>query len=506
METIPNIGGIAMRNRVLICFAFISLSISAFAQFNYSDYTERDKKTFYFDDFTNNVNRWWEGNSPDALGIIENGCYTLEWKSDATPIWNSFNTVPINFSKDYEIETFVKQSGGTSGNLFGLTFNRSNIGECGFVVNTNGGSVVFQDRKGEERRFIKDGGENTPDVTIAANNFNKLTIRKVGQKFYFFINEKLIKEGYVFDFSSTAIGFQLWYKTKISVDYLRVSYIEPAPKEVVSTVPVNAATYGGSDVDSDIPVTNATNDKTFAVIIGNEIYAKEIQVKHAVNDAQTFKQYLHKTLGVPTDNVQYLENATYGQILDAMKWISDVTKVYNGEAKVIFYYAGHGMPDEQTKSAYILPVDGNSQNPATAVKLADLYAKLSEYPSESVTVFLDACFSGATRENSGAMLSEARGVKVRPKSDMLSGNLVVFSAATGDETAFPYVEKKHGLFTYYLLKKLKESKGSATLNELSQFVITNVTRQSVVVNKKAQTPQVNSGSKVQSAWQGMRLK
>lgn len=498
-----------MINRALITLAFISLSAGSFAQYSYYDYSEKDKKTFYFDDFTNNANRWWQGNSPDALGVIENGCYILEWKSDATPIWNSFNTVPINFSKDYEIETFVKQTGGTLGNLFGLTFNRSDNGDCGFVVNSNGGSVVFQDRKGEERRFIKDGGENTPDVTIASNAFNKLTIRKVGQKFYFFINEKFIKEGYVFDYASPSIGFQLWYKTKISIDYLKVSYIEPAPIEAVPAapvVPVNAVAYGGSDVDSDIPVTNATNDKTFAVIIGNEQYAKEIQVKHAVNDAQTFNQYLHKTLGVPTDNVQYLENATYGQILDAIKWIGDVTKVYNGEAKVIFYYAGHGMPDEQTKSAYILPVDGNSQNPATAVKLSDLYAKLSEYPSESVTVFLDACFSGANRENSGAMLSEARGVKVRPKSDMLSGNLVVFSAATGDETAFPYAEKKHGLFTYYLLKKLKESRGSATLSELSQFVITNVTRQSVVVNKKSQTPQVNTASKVQLTWQGMRLK
>ena len=106
----------------------------------------------------------------------------------------------------------------------------------------------------------------------------------------------------------------------------------------------------------------------------------------------------------------------------------------------------------------------------------------------------------------GTMLAEGRGVKVRPKSDLLPGNLVVLSAATGDETALPYPEKQHGLFTYYLLKKLKETKGAATFDELSRFVITNVARQSVVVNRKSQTPQVNASTQVQSAWQGMRLK
>lgn len=260
-----------------------------------------------------------------------------------------------------------------------------------------------------------------------------------------------------------------------------------------------------SNVDASIPVNSKTNDKTFAVVIGNELYNNEIEVKYALNDAKVFKLYLQKTLGLPDNNIQYIENGTFGQILNALKWINDVAKVYNGQAKIIFYYAGHGMPDEQTKSAFILPVDGYSQNIQTAVKLAEVYDKLTEFPSVSVIVFLDACFSGATRETNGTMLAQGRGVKIKPKNELLTGNLVVSSSATGDETAFPYTEKQHGLFTYFLLKKLQASKGNVTLNELRNYIITNVTQKSVVVNKKSQTPQVNTSSQIQDTWQDIKL-
>jgi hypothetical protein len=261
-----------------------------------------------------------------------------------------------------------------------------------------------------------------------------------------------------------------------------------------------------SDVDQNIPLNIFKNDKTFAVVIGNETYIKEIKVKYALNDAKMFDQYLQKTLGLPLNNIQYLENATYGQVLDALTWINNVTKVFNGQAKIIFYYAGHGMPDEKTKSAFLLPVDGNSQNPATAIKLLDVYSKLTEYPTISVTVFLDACFSGAVRETNGMMLAEGRGVKIKPKNDLLNGNLVVFSASTGEETAFPYNEKQHGMFTYFLLKKLQDSKGSSTLIELSNYIEANVSQQSVILNKKSQTPQVNISLQVQNTWQTIKLK
>jgi hypothetical protein len=357
--------------------------------------------------------------------------------------------------------------------------------------------------------------DNAGNLVRKNPTFNSINTGKYETITYrYFVNSEFTSNQLTFTITSTEKQGKYGFNQNTSVEINKVlqeeGYIRTVEtnnenqnqgKVVIEDIPDFV-----SDVDQNIPTNSIVNDKTFAVIIGNETYTKEIKVKYALNDARIFKRYLQKTLGLPTYNIHYIENATFGQILDELIWINNVAKAYNGQAKIIFYYAGHGMPDEHTKSAFLLPVDGNSQNPQTAVKLADVYGKLTEFPSISVTVFLDACFSGSTRETNETMLAQGRGVKIKPKNDLLTGNLVVFSAATGDETAFPYSEKQHGMFTYFLLKKIQESKGNATLNELSNYITTNVTQQSVVVNKKSQTPQVNTSSQVQNTWQILRLK
>src|SRR3989339_84306 len=174
------------------------------------------------------------------------------------------------------------------------------------------------------------------------------------------------------------------------------------------------------------------------IIIANENYSREVKVQYAANDGKVFKEYCEKTLGIPIKNIHYSQDATFGTMKSEIKWISDVASAYNGQAKIIFYYAGHGMPNEQDKSAYLLPADGFSSDYETAIKLDDLYSRLNQYPTQSVTVFLDACFSGSIRDN--GMLANARGVKINPKTNALNGKMIVFSAATGNENTiiFPF--------------------------------------------------------------------
>jgi hypothetical protein len=255
------------------------------------------------------------------------------------------------------------------------------------------------------------------------------------------------------------------------------------------------------DVDNNIPIVNDINSNTFAVVFGNEDYSKEIKVTYAAHDAQVFKEYLVKTMGVPEKNVHLAINATFGQMLGELDWINNVAKAFQGKAKLIFYYAGHGMPDK-TSNAYILPVDGSSTNTVSAVKLDYVYSKLNEYTTVSVTVFLDACFSGDSRNG---MVAQGRGVKIKPKEDPITGNLVVFTAVTGDETAQPYNEKQHGLFTYYLLKQLQQSKGNTSFGELYNYISSNVNQQSAIEGK-IQNPQVNVSPSMSNIWKSIKLK
>ena len=265
---------------------------------------------------------------------------------------------------------------------------------------------------------------------------------------------------------------------------------------------ISQAIHAQSSIDTKIAVNSQTDDKTFVVIISNENYKHEEAVPFARNDGEVFKVYCEKTLGIPESNIRFAPDATLNEMNYEIDWLDDVLKAYDGEARAIFYYTGHGMPDESTKEAYLLPIDGYSKSPQSGLSTKKLYQKLGKMQTQSVIVFLDACFSGAKRD--GKMMASSRGVAIKAKDEPVGSNTVVFSAAQGDETAYPYKSQQHGMFTYYVLEKIQQSGGATTLGELSQYVTQQVKRKSVVENGKSQTPSVSYASN-NEAWRNWQL-
>lgn len=263
-----------------------------------------------------------------------------------------------------------------------------------------------------------------------------------------------------------------------------------------------------SDVDKNIPQTEKINPHCYALIIGNYDYHSyqnglnsEQDVPFAAEDATMFKEYCEKTLGVEAKNISFLSNATAAKMNQEIDFITRLA-ANDPQAEIVFYYAGHGFPDELTKTSYLIPVDVNVTNLSSAIALYDLYQKLSATQAQKITVFLDACFSGGGRDMG---LLASRGIKVTPQKDKLSGNIVVFSATTADQVALPYSDKKHGMFTYFLLKKLQESRGDCTYGELFDYLNSNVVESSLRVNRKDQAPEVNTSLQVQEAWKDWRF-
>lgn len=263
-----------------------------------------------------------------------------------------------------------------------------------------------------------------------------------------------------------------------------------------------------SEVDRNIPETDYHNPYCYAIIIGNEDYHSyqkglnsEQDVPFAVEDASVFKQYCVKTLGVEERNIYLLENATSAQM---DQHIDLVTRLASRDpnSEIVFYYAGHGFPDENTKVPYLIPVDVNAANLDQAISLFELCTKLSNTRAQRVTVFLDACFSGGGRD---AGLVASRGIRLTPKKDALVGNIVVFSATSADQTALQYAEKSHGMFTYFLLKKLQESHGQCTYSELFDYLNKKVGEYSLRVNRKDQNPEVRTSPWVQNSWGSWRF-
>lgn len=259
-----------------------------------------------------------------------------------------------------------------------------------------------------------------------------------------------------------------------------------------------------SDVDKNIPQSKTQNSNMIALIIANENYSKVSNVASAEHDGDIFARYCVETLGVPEKQVLHFKDATFGNTLSAISQLKNSVKALGPQTEVIVYYAGHGVPDENTAEAYMMPTDADPMVMATAYPLSKLYEELNDMGAAHVMVFMDACFSGANRGE--GMLAEARGVVRKAKPATLRGSMFVLSAADNNETALPYKEKNHGLFTYFLLKKLQDSKGNATLGELADYVSQEVAKTASIELNKPQNPKMTATGEISTMLSKKKLR
>ena len=166
------------------------------------------------------------------------------------------------------------------------------------------------------------------------------------------------------------------------------------------------------------PVQNvAKRPDDIAVIIANSNYrklGKDIpNVTPAYNDAENIKKYFMESLGVREGNIIYLKDATGAQLTEVFgneknhkaqlfDWVRP------NKSNVHIYYAGHGAPASKDGSAYLVPSDAKSQTiEFSGYLLTNLYRNLDKIRARSVTVILEACFSGFSQ--AGALLPRSSG-------------------------------------------------------------------------------------------------
>lgn len=251
------------------------------------------------------------------------------------------------------------------------------------------------------------------------------------------------------------------------------------------------------------PYTGVKSENTFAIIIANEEYEMATNVEMANNDGLAVKEYFTKTLGLTDKQILYYPNATFGKMNKAVKDIKSIATAYEGKINLLVYYAGHGIPDNATKDAYLMPVDADGTDVSVCYSLKKLYNEIDAMKLNQAVVFLDACFSGAKRD--GDMIVAARGVAIKAKEEKPKGTTFVFCATSDEEAAYSYKDEKHGLFTYFFLKRMQEKKDKVSLGDLADYIKENVSRQSVLINGKKQTPTIIVPDSMQEDWEKLKL-
>ena len=250
------------------------------------------------------------------------------------------------------------------------------------------------------------------------------------------------------------------------------------------------------DIEQDIP-EGVENKDAVAIVIGNKNYTNPDvpEVTFAHRDAAVVEQYLSKMLGyreviVETDATQGKFFALFGTEKKDGK-LQDYVK--EGESDVFIYYSGHGAPDPESKDGYFVPVDCDpAMVDVNGYSLDLFYNKINNLGAKSVTVVIDACFSGSSDQ--GMLLKNISPVFIEvDESGRLADEVTVFTSSSGEQVSSWYPEKKHSLYTYFFLKGLKGSADvdedqSVTAEEMQFYVNENVGFMARKLNSRKQTP------------------
>jgi hypothetical protein len=239
-----------------------------------------------------------------------------------------------------------------------------------------------------------------------------------------------------------------------------------------------------------------------AIIIGIQNYKRVPKADFANNDAKEFYEYAIRGLGIKPENIKLLvdEEADDLEIVKAFEnWLP--LQVTKNKTDVYVFYSGHGLPSPDGQSLYFLPYGVDKQYLArTAVGQKEVVALLTASKPKSVTMFIDACYSGQTRSGE-MMIASVRPLAVKSEASVYPSNFTVISASSNDQYSSSSPELKHGIFSFYLMKGMEgdadgNKDGKITAGEMQEYLSDKVSRQAMSMSRKQDTQLVGDAGKV----------
>lgn len=235
-----------------------------------------------------------------------------------------------------------------------------------------------------------------------------------------------------------------------------------------------------------------------AVVIGLENYKDETlpPAPYALRDAEVMETYFEKSLKISKIHKLVDEEVTLTaleQLFDAKRG-SLAHEIIPKETELYLYFSGHGVPvldkSGHRTDVAIIPYDVTSLwIDEHGYSLTKLYDNLAALDAKSVTVILDACFSGTSKMSdnySAGNISKQKLVLVT-SDDMAqpwldNPNFRVFASSRSDQPSHASDATRSGLFTYHLAVGLqgeadKDDNGVVSMTELQEYVTSKVMKE-----------------------------
>jgi murein DD-endopeptidase MepM/ murein hydrolase activator NlpD len=239
-----------------------------------------------------------------------------------------------------------------------------------------------------------------------------------------------------------------------------------------------------------------------AIIIGIQDYKRVPKADFANNDAKEFYEYAVRALGIKPEKIKILldEEADEVNVVKAFEnWLP--IQVNKDKTDVYVFFSGHGLPAPDGKSLYLLPhgVDKELLS-RTAVGQGEIVSALTVAKPRSVTMFIDACYSGQTKAGD-VLIANARPVTLKSDANLYPTNFTVITASANDQISSSSPELKHGIFSFFLMKGMEgeadvNQDGKITVGEMQEYLSDKVARQAMTLNRKQNTQLVGDANKV----------
>ena len=259
---------------------------------------------------------------------------------------------------------------------------------------------------------------------------------------------------------------------------------------------------------SQAPVGYPMYGDAVAIVIGAEKNSYGVApAPYAARDARLISKYFKTSMGIKDVKVLVDEQVTGAALSDCFDSRFGYLKqvVTPGETDVFVFYSGHGIPDldsEGKPDVFLFPYDARKELVSDrGYSINKLYTDLNTLQAKSVTVIMDACFSGSSRQTAtlaAENIAGTKGVRIKQPASCrpweTNPEFRLFTSSTGEQTSLGYDQSQSGLFTYFLAIGLQgdaddDDNGLITMDELVKFVTEKVSSEAVKIRGGAQTPE-----------------
>ena len=195
----------------------------------YGDYIP--SSDIFAEDFTSNGYGWYTGVQENCrIYSLQEGYYELKSMCSGQYTTNCFNTssgFTIDTSRDFEIEASLLFVTGEDNGANSIGWGRDvDNNRFWFGFSGNGQYMIAKVQDGTYVR-IKPWTESS---LVKAHEYNRLTIRKVGSQFHFYLNNSLVHSCPFEPFFGPQLDLTANENTTVRVDAVRVSYVEAAAR------------------------------------------------------------------------------------------------------------------------------------------------------------------------------------------------------------------------------------------------------------------------------------